>query len=210
MENNECISVYRALQKYGLLDMPCPRCGRKMAEEEVKNPISWWAGISVCPDCGDRESAEGNAGEFEDWYAVRLLKNGGTLLNKFSPEGKTPYYTLPIFETVRVTDEEINIIVAMALEGAISNWCSNAEPAGEQLGEELCQQITSGGTILLCDRKSGQDYELTLEKFLKGMQAYLKMHRTDVCENEIDTGKIESLDADYIIQIALFGRVIYD
>lgn len=209
MENNECISVYGALQEYGLLDMPCPRCGRKMAEEEAKNPISCWAGISVCPDCGERESAERNTGELNDWYAVRLFKNGGTLLNKFSPEGKIPYYTLPIFEPVRVTDEKIDVIVEMALEGAISGWCIGAKPVGELLGEELCQQITLGGTILLRDRESDKDYELTLEKFLKGLQAFVKTHRTDICENEIDTSEIESLDADYIIQLAIFGRVLY-
>ncbi len=47
---------------------------------------------------------------------------------------------------ILLTQEDIDDIMAGALEGGITYWCSKAEVAGEYLGEYGHEQIARGGT----------------------------------------------------------------
>lgn len=125
------------------------------------------------------------------------------------------------FETVKVemeiilSQEDIDDIMCGALEGGITYWCRRAEVVGEYLGEYASEQISRGGVLKLHDREAEKIYELTKEKFLKGVALWAKNPVGCNCMEQID-GKIRldacNVDAvvcDAIIQYAVFGEVIY-
>ena len=118
-----------------------------------------------------------------------------------------------IERTVKVTAEDIDDIMCSALEGGINYWCYKAEVVGEYLGEYASEQISRNGTLKLYDSEEDEVYELTLEKFLKGIQLAIQHNYYadyDWCNgNEIDTCQVDACVADVIVQLALFDDVIY-
>ena len=75
---------------------------------------------------------------------------------------------------VIVTQEDIDDIMAGALEGGINYWCGKAEVAGDYLGEYASEQISRGGQLLLHDFEEDKTYTLDKEKFLKGLKMYFE------------------------------------
>ena len=133
-------------------------------------------------------------------------------------------FEVAIKRTVTLTDEDIDDIMVSALEGGITYWCYKAEVVGNYLGKYASEQISRGGSLKLYDFESGDKYWLTLDKFLDGFifwveQGYDKYGAVSfnreydesgaVYRGEVDTGMIDGEAADCIIQLALFGDVIY-
>lgn len=116
---------------------------------------------------------------------------------------------------VVVNDEDIDDIMAGALEGGINYWCDEAKVVGNYLGEYASEQISRGGQLKLHDFEEEEDYILDKEKFLKGLKMYLeKPHPYDILEEIdnkliIDTCNTDATVCDMIIQYALFDDVIY-
>lgn len=116
---------------------------------------------------------------------------------------------------VVVTDEDIDDIMCGALEGGINYWCCEAEVEGEYLGEYASEQISRGGQLKLYDCEEDEIYVLDKEKFLKGLEMYIKNPtacnileqidgemRLDCCNADADV-------CDAIIQYALFGEIVF-
>lgn len=122
-------------------------------------------------------------------------------------------FFINIERTVKVTAEDIDDIMCSAFEGGITYWCNKAEVVGEYLGEYASEQISRGGTVKLYDCEEDEVYELTLEKFLKGIKLaidgnyYAEYGWVD--GYVIDTCQVDACVADVIIQLALFDDVIY-
>ena len=116
---------------------------------------------------------------------------------------------------VEVTDEDIDDLMCGALEGGINYWCNEAEVVGDYLGEYASEQISRGGQLKLYDCEDDEVYELDKEKFLKGLEMYIKNPTADNILEQIDgVMKLDCCNADAyvcdaIIQYALFGEVIY-
>ena len=111
---------------------------------------------------------------------------------------------------VSLTQQDIDDIMATALEGGINYWCRKAEVVGEYLGEYASEQISRGGSLTLYDAESSDKWELTLEKFLNGVKLYFEQGcHVNVEDNAIDTCDIDANDADCIIQFAVFGEVVF-
>lgn len=111
---------------------------------------------------------------------------------------------------VNLTKQDIDDIMAVALDGGITYWCRKAKVVGEYLGEYASDQISRGGSLILYDAESSDKWELTLEKFLNGVKLYFD----DGCHVQIedgciDPGDVDANDADCIIQFALFGEVVF-
>ena len=116
---------------------------------------------------------------------------------------------------ILLTQEDIDDIMAGALEGGITYWCCKAEVVGEYLGEYGHEQIARGGTLRLHDREADMTYGLTKEKFLKGVELWARNLVGCNCLEQID-GKLridccnaDAIVCDAIIQYALFSDVIY-
>lgn len=111
---------------------------------------------------------------------------------------------------VDLSQQDIDDIMVVALEGGINYGCREAEVVGEYLGEYASDQISRGGALILHDAESAQTWELTLEKFLKGVKLYFEQGcHVNVEDNAIDTCDIDANDADCIIQFAVFGEVVF-
>ncbi len=116
---------------------------------------------------------------------------------------------------ILLTQEDIDDIMVGALEGGITYWCCEAEVVGEYLGEYGSEQIARGGMLKLHDNEEDKVYELTKEKFLKGIELWAKNPVGCNCLEHID-GKLrfdccnaDAVVCDAIIQYALFGDVIF-
>lgn len=119
-------------------------------------------------------------------------------------------YTVRPEIEVNLSQQDIDDIMAVALDGGICYWCRKAEVVGEYLGEYASDQISRGGALILHDAESAQTWELTLEKFLKGVKLYFEQGcHVQVGDNAIDTCDIDANDADCIVQFSVFGEVMF-
>ena len=119
-------------------------------------------------------------------------------------------YTVRPQIDVNLSRQDIDDIMAVALDGGICYWCRKAEVVGEYLGEYASDQISRGGALILHDAESAQTWELTLEKFLKGVKLYFEQGcHVQVEDNAIDTCDIDANDADCIVQFSVFGEVMF-
>lgn len=113
---------------------------------------------------------------------------------------------------VNLSQQDIDDIMAAALEGGINYWCRKAEVVGDYLGEYASEQISREGTLLLYDAESDDRWELTLFKFLTGFKMWLEDGRDKygaVEQGEVDCCNIDAGCADEIVQYALFGEVMF-
>ena len=122
-------------------------------------------------------------------------------------------FEINVNKTIKVTTEDIDDIMCSALEGGITYWCYKADVVGEYLGEYASEQISRGGSLILYDCECGDKYELTRDMLLKGIKlAVDEGYYEDygwVCGDEIDTCCVDADVADAIVQLALFGEVVY-
>ena len=117
----------------------------------------------------------------------------------------------------KVTDQDIDDIMATALDCGISYWCREAEVVGgEYRGEWASDEISRGGILRLNDAESDDKWLLTKNKFLKGIKlwaesGWCRESNIDQCffEGKLDTGNIDAIEADVIVQLALFGEVVF-
>jgi hypothetical protein len=111
---------------------------------------------------------------------------------------------------VDLSQQDIDDIMVVALEGGINYWCREAEVVGEYLGEYASDQISRGGSLILHDAESSDKWELTRDKFLNGVKLYFE-HGCEVPveDNAIDTCGIDACAADSIVQYALFGKLVF-
>lgn len=116
-------------------------------------------------------------------------------------------------KTIKVTAEDIDDIMCIALTGFITYWADAARPVGEFLGNELSEQISRGGTISIHEEEENTWHDFGLKEFLKGIELWEKegMDRYNAVDEEgnINAGKIDSEMGDMIIQYGIFGELVY-
>ena len=81
---------------------------------------------------------------------------------------------LELLINLEITGRDIDDIMATALEGGITYWCTRVKVKGEYLGEYASEQISRGGTLKIYDSEGEAVYELTSENFTRGLEKYLK------------------------------------
>ena len=130
-------------------------------------------------------------------------------------------HVLNISFSVIVTPEDIDDIMVSALEGGITHWANRAKvPEDKRVAEWGHEQIARGGELHIrvvepFDQNGTEWYVLTKEKFLKGLEIYLKEPKYSDClefvdhELRIDTCYVDADVADTIVQYALFGEIVY-
>lgn len=124
---------------------------------------------------------------------------------------KSTYTIQPVIE-VNITSQDIDDIMVCALEGGINYWCRQAKVVGKYLGRYASDQISCGGTLKLYDAESSDVWELTLDKFLNGMKLAIEQGiglSVNPADGSIDTCEIDADAADAIVQLALFGEVVF-
>lgn len=116
-------------------------------------------------------------------------------------------------KNIKVNAEDIDDIMACALEGGITYWCDEAKVVDEYLGEYASDQISRGGELLLHDMEENEECLLDKKKFLRGLKIFLNNSEGKICKldsgYEVDPANIDANDADSIIQYAIFGELVY-
>lgn len=118
--------------------------------------------------------------------------------------------------TVSLTGEDIDDLMAAAMEGGINYWCSEVNVVGgKYLGKFASDQISRGGELWFYDCEDESYYGLTLEKLLNGIGLFLKETGGRGCltfdndHYELDMCNVDANIADSIIQYALFDEEVY-
>ena len=124
---------------------------------------------------------------------------------------------------VTVTNQDIDDIVGTALDSGISYWAYKAEVVGKYRGEFASDQISRDGELVIYldepfDDDDTEAYTLDKASFLRGLRMYIEDPQKpyNIVEfdektgkNVIDTGMVDAVVADMIIQYALFNEVVF-
>lgn len=212
---DKIIENWSKAQKSGAW-LPCPRCGLlRMNENLEDNPESRRADLYICDTCGTEEALEDvpycNLNDdqlpLNSWFLMRNVYGQSGVVPK--GKGFEVVATHPILLTV----EDIDDIMVAALEGGITYWADAADVVEElRVADWGHEQIARGGSLLIHDQEEDKTYELTLEKFLTGFKLWVEQgldHYNAVCGHTVDCCEIDASCADNIIQLALFGEVLY-
>lgn len=211
---DKIIENWSKAQKSGAW-LPCPRCGLlTMKEDLYSNAFSRRADVYVCDSCGTQEAIEdmpygGNDDKLplEAWFVLRNVYGQSGVVPK--GKGFEVVATHPILLTV----EDIDDITVCALEGGINYWADAADVIESlRVASWGHEQIARGGVLMIHDQEEDMSHELTLEKFLTGFKLWVEQgldHYNAVCGKTVDCCEIDASCADNIIQLALFGEVLY-
>lgn len=118
------------------------------------------------------------------------------------------------------TGENLNNIMETALDGAIAYWCSkvriklnknNRKYQGIS-NENQCRVtlasdvIGYGGTLILTDDETKEEFELNASKLIDGIQDYSMMNQYHLYEF------MDNIDDDCVdkaIQLGIFNKIVY-
>jgi hypothetical protein len=115
----------------------------------------------------------------------------------------TQYQPNGIFEvrkTVTYTTEQLEGILVGCFEGGSNYWIDSVEIGDKPKAkyEWLSDIVPLGGTLWITDDEGNRHY-LTINKLLTGLRKY----------RNSDFDDWDSLDYDNILQLALFGEIVY-
>lgn len=127
---------------------------------------------------------------------------------------KEKVFDIDTSKKIYLTEEDIDDIMVAALEGGINYWCRRAEVVEDRRCADWGhEQIARGGALILWDVESDDKWELNLEKFLHGFKLWVEngMDEYDAVQDDgsVDCCEIDACCADEIVQLAVFGEVIY-
>ncbi len=100
--------------------------------------------------------------------------------------------------TLEITQEQVDDIVATALEGGITYWCDSAYAEPVINNKYASEMLSLGSTIKLHNSEDNEWYDLTLNDLLKSLG-----------DTKFDFNNYDSLDVDQVVQKAIFGEVVY-
>lgn len=123
---------------------------------------------------------------------------------------------LTVSYPTRVSARDIHEIMCTAVGGGITYWCDHIEPDGGNCSDEQNYEPFGKDGVLriyVAEPFEKKCYELTQHKFLVGLRTWLESNpEVLICGwdcYEIDCGKIDPQSADCIIQLALFGEIVF-
>lgn len=194
--------------------LPCPRCGLLAMKPELHtNAYSRVADIYICDSCGLEEAFESHPfggkepKKLENWFVVRNVYRHQSVVQigkKFEVIAEHP---------IMLSVMDIDDIMASALNSGISYWADAADVDEEhRVADWGHEQIARGGFLRIHDTEENKWHELTLEKFLNGFKLWVEQGRDwygAVQGKKVDCCNIDGVCADSIVQLALFGEVIY-
>ena len=128
---------------------------------------------------------------------------------------KQKKFGVHIERDIKLTTEDIDDIMVAALEGGCNYWCSEAEVVEERRCADWGhEQIVRGGALIFHDIEDyDEKWELDLEKFLKGFKLWVEQGLDEYGavqkDGTVDCCQIDAACADEIVQLALFGEIMF-
>ena len=106
-----------------------------------------------------------------------------------------------------VSDQFIDDTLCTALEGGINYWARSAVSTTMPDGAEYTSDCLSRGADVVITDDEGAQHTLTKAAFVKATRAFCKARKTTPARLEDEVP--DAADADAIVQLALFGEVVY-
>lgn len=113
-----------------------------------------------------------------------------------------------------ITDQFVSDTLVTALEGGINYWATGADIVGAwpDGAEYVSDVLTRGRDIrITLDPEVAEDDKpaetLTLAKFKKGVRKFCEMR--GVTPKRLEDDVPDAADADCIVQLALFGKIVF-
>lgn len=106
---------------------------------------------------------------------------------------------------IRITNQQIDDMMTTALEGGINYWCGQAIVAEQPKHsiEWASEAISRGGVLKLWDFEEEKWHLLDRTKFMQGVEKAINDDRG------LSLNDFDSVDADRVIQYAIFGEQVY-
>jgi hypothetical protein len=104
--------------------------------------------------------------------------------------------------TKTITAEQIDNILDAALYTGIAYWANDLEVVTrptEPGATAMSEFLTRGGKLAIVEDETGKQHELTVDVVLKGLSLY----------EHSNYDEFDANDADNIIQLGLFGEIVY-
>ena len=116
---------------------------------------------------------------------------------------------------IKISEEDLIDLIDAAIEGGIGYWCCIGNDTAEWdrveteypdacIDELMYRILEKEESVVLIDKESNEEYQLTMEKFLKGIQMTLDHNMWD---GDMDTA--DAIAGDCIFQYALFDELVY-
>ena len=124
--------------------------------------------------------------------------------------GKMNNHWCKVSAMVCIVADDANEILYEALNvGGISEWSDAVRTVGDKLGELVCEQIALGGELLIHEI-GGKWHKLSWQNLMSGVEQYMNTScHIRIEDQQIVRNDITPMDADIIVQFALFGEVKY-
>jgi hypothetical protein len=120
-----------------------------------------------------------------------------------------------------ISDQLIDDTLVTALEGGITYWAISAEPTFWPEGKSkmfpdhdpwASEVLTMGADLLIkvdpdLDDSEKNPYRLTKAAMVKGIRKYCEMRH--ITPAAIDNDPVDAEGADVIVQLAIFGEVLF-
>ena len=117
---------------------------------------------------------------------------------------------IEITKKFEISNEDITNLMVCALEGGINYWCGKAEVTVQPIEDwNYASDVIAltNGVITLHDAESDDKWELTKEKFLKGLVKTMEWGDYKDVEELMDAHDAEV--ADVLIQYAIFDEIVF-
>lgn len=120
-------------------------------------------------------------------------------------------------ECVPLDSDFVNDVMSAALAGGIDYWAvlKDVDESGIQgeVPQYLCDKLFAGGVFHLIDSEDDYDkpkevWHFGMEEFTKGLMLYLNRVGHNLSPT-VDTAYVDAEHADVIVQLGLFGEIIY-
>lgn len=109
-----------------------------------------------------------------------------------------------------LTEQDISDLLVTAFEGGINYWCVGIDVPRFPDGANAASDVPGlGGVIYLVDGGDGERYPLDLHGLLQGVRLYCNLNEVNPATLFGMHGDYDANDADQIVQLALFGSVVY-
>ena len=131
------------------------------------------------------------------------------------------YYDVRLTTTVRFTLENIQDLMATALEGGIGYWACldntsrayEEAPPDEPVAITCANELWRGNDVCFYDVENDEKYVLTLTMLLNGFRLWYERgndrYKAVGADGDVDWCQIDAPTADEIIQYAIFGQLIF-
>ena len=112
--------------------------------------------------------------------------------------------------TFSLNREDIDAIIGGALNGNYYRWYSHADIVGKPLDESESKHFSLGGTLRFIGREGYDNYDLTLDAFLKGVHLFVEneLVKEIIYGRGVDSGLTDELAANDIVEYAIFGGLL--